>query len=72
MNKAYIQSVPLTDDQPYIVQIAENNSLAEVNENEISLPPLTYNPTTIPDAPSWVKPGAKCTLYVKSLTPTPL
>ena len=70
-SKGYVQSIPLSHDQPYIIQLADTGTIIEVDEKDISIPPIPYDNNTIADAPSWIKPGLKCTLYIRQKMPIP-
>ena len=43
-----------------------------MDEKDVSIPPIPYDNNIIADAPSWVKPGLKCTLYIRQKMPSPL
>ena len=69
--EAHILAIPFQPNDPYTLQLVNDNVIHQYTANQINQVQQNM-PQTIPNAPSWVTPNSKCTLYLPSSMPRSL
>ena len=70
--KASVLSIPLSLDDYYTVQLLHDGTILQLNSTDMSPLPQSTSSESIADAPTWVAPNIKCTLFIPTKMPRPL